>query len=133
MQKQQKQKQQPNGFKHPRASAPVGHAAVRMNVDNGNLTMHQYRDPLVHPSGLLPEHPNPYMSSTAVPFGMVAPTPTISPYTGPSAGPYGIAGVPIGTSGSPSLGSSHINLLEPHVQSGGIGLQYYYQTSYYSQ
>ncbi|KAG4935392.1 hypothetical protein JHK85_050311 [Glycine max] len=145
-QQQQQQKrnmqnqQQQTGIKRPRASAPVGPAAVLKNV---NSTIHHYQQSLAHQSGLFPEHPNPYMSSPAMPFGMVAPTPNVPPYAGPSAGPYGHDGVPMGPSGNPNLGGSHLSLSEPHVQTGGyydrastyggIGLQHYYQASYYPQ
>ncbi|KAL3007060.1 hypothetical protein AAZX31_08G314300 [Glycine max] len=138
----QKQPQQ-TGIKRPRASAPVGSAAVLKNVNNVNSTIHHYQQHLVHPSGLFTEHPNPYMSSPAMPFGMVAPTPNVPPYAGPSAGPYGHDGVPMGPSGNPSLGGSHLSSSEPHGQTvgyydrastyGGIGLQHYYQASYYPQ
>ncbi|RZB99903.1 FRIGIDA-like protein 1 isoform B [Glycine soja] len=107
----QKQPQQ-TGIKRPRASAPVGSAAVLKNVNNVNSTIHHYQQHLVHPSG-------------------------------PSAGPYGHDGVPMGPSGNPSLGGSHLSSSEPHVQAvgyydrastyGGIGLQHYYQASYYPQ
>ncbi|KAH1054200.1 hypothetical protein GLYMA_08G325700v4 [Glycine max] len=138
----QKQPQQ-TGIKRPRASAPVGSAAVLKNVNNVNSTIHHYQQHLVHPSGLFTEHPNPYMSLPAMPFGMVSPTPNVPPYAGPSAGPYGHDGVPMGPSGNPSLGGSHLSSSEPHVQAvgyydrastyGGIGLQHYYQASYYPQ
>ncbi|XP_027343732.1 FRIGIDA-like protein 1 [Abrus precatorius] len=138
----QKQKLQQGGIKRPRTSVPVGPAAVLKNINNANSMVHHYQKPLVHPPGLFPEHPNPYMSSPAMPFGLVATTSTIPPYTGSSSGPYGLDGVPTGPSGNPNLGGSHLNSLEPDVPSGyydrpstygGIGLQHYYQASYYPQ
>lgn len=140
--KKQKLKQQQGGVKHPQTSTPVGPASVVKSVNNGNSTIHQYQQHNVHPSGVFPEHPNPYMSSPDMPFGMVGPTPAIPPYTGPSAGPYGLAGVPVDPSGNSSLGGSHLNSSELHMSSGysdrastygGIGLQYYYPGSYYPQ
>lgn len=136
----QKQPQQ-NGNKHPRISAPVGPAVVPKNVGLANSASHQYQQPYVPPTGLLPEQLNPYMSSQAMPYGMVGPTPTISPYTGPLAGSYGFAGVPMGSSGNPSQGGLHPYTSEPNLQSGyydrttahsGYGLQQYYQ-HYYPQ
>lgn len=138
--------QQQSGMKRPRPSAPVGPAAVLNNVGSTSSTIHQYQQqPHFQSTGLLPEHLNPYMNSPAMPFGMMAPTPTPAPtipsYRGPSTGPYGLDVVPVGPSGnSDQDGSgSHPNLSEPHVMSGyhdsvpaygGYGLQYYYQTSY---
>lgn len=137
--------QQQSGVKRPRTSDPVGPAAVPNNISSVSSTIHQYQQPLFQSTGLLPEHSNPYMGLPAMPYGMVDPTPTISPYTGPSTGPYGLAGVPMGPSGNPGQGDSHPNSSEPHVPSGyydgasayggvsaygGFGLQQYYQTSY---
>ncbi|RDX61989.1 FRIGIDA-like protein 1, partial [Mucuna pruriens] len=138
----QKQKQQQPGIKRHRAPAPVGPAAFLKNINNVNSTIHHYQQPLVHPPGLFPEHPNPYMSSPAMPFGMMAPTQNVHPYAGPSMGPYGHDGVPMGPTGNPSLGGSHLSSSEPHMPSGyydrastygGIGLQHYRQASYYPQ
>ncbi|KAF7831306.1 FRIGIDA-like protein 1 [Senna tora] len=131
---QQKKKKQRQRL-YFQTSAPVGPANV------ANAASNQYQQPLVQPTGLLPEQLNPYMSLQAMPYGMVGPTPTISSYTGPSAGPYGYTGVPLGSSGNPSQGGSHLYTSEPHSQPGyydrttasnGYGLQHYY-ASYYPQ
>ncbi|KAK7320331.1 hypothetical protein VNO77_29718 [Canavalia gladiata] len=131
--------QQQSGIKRPRISAPVGSAAVLNNVTGTSSTIHSYQQPTFPSSGLLPEHRNPYTNLPAMPFGMMAPTSTISPYTGPSAGPYGLDGVPMGLSGNLGQGVSLPNSSEPHVPSryydsissyGGYGLKHYYQTSY---
>ncbi|CAJ1963955.1 unnamed protein product [Sphenostylis stenocarpa] len=63
--------------------------------------------------------------------------------SGPSAGPYGHDGVPMGPSGNPNLGGSHLSSSAPHVPTGGYyertstyggtGLQHYYQASHYPQ
>ncbi|KAK8468524.1 hypothetical protein PHAVU_006G053200 [Phaseolus vulgaris] len=108
-QKRNMQKQQHTGSTHPRAFAPVVPAAVLKNV---NSAMHHYQQPRVHPSG-------------------------------PSAGPYGHDGIPMGSRGNPNLSGSHLSSSEPHVPTGGyydrtstfggIGLQHYYQASYYPQ
>ncbi|QCD78203.1 Frigida-like [Vigna unguiculata] len=140
-QKRNMQKQQQPRIKHPRASAPIVPAAVLKNV---NSAMHHYQQPRVHPSGLFPEHPNPYRSSSAMPFGMMASTPKFLPYAGPSAGSYyGHDGVPMGPRGNPNVSGSHLSSSEPHVPTGGyydrtstfggIGLQHHYQASYYPQ
>ncbi|ESW18585.1 hypothetical protein PHAVU_006G053200 [Phaseolus vulgaris] len=139
-QKRNMQKQQHTGSTHPRAFAPVVPAAVLKNV---NSAMHHYQQPRVHPSGLFPEHPNPYTSSPAMPIGMMASTGKFLPYAGPSAGPYGHDGIPMGSRGNPNLSGSHLSSSEPHVPTGGyydrtstfggIGLQHYYQASYYPQ
>ncbi|KAK7387148.1 hypothetical protein VNO78_27684 [Psophocarpus tetragonolobus] len=142
LQKGNMQKQKLSGIKRPRPFAPVGPAAVLKNVHNVNSTIHHYQQPLVRPSGLFLEHPNPYMSSPAMPFGRVAPTPNVPSYPGPSAGPYvHDGGVPMGPNGNPSLSGSHLSSSEPHVPTGGyydrastyggVGLQHYYQASYY--
>ena len=132
--------QQQSGIKRPRTAAPVGPAAVVDKVNSASSTIHQYQQPHFQSTGLLPEPPNPYMSLPATPFGMVAPAPSISPYQGPSTGPFGLAGAPMGPSGNPGQSGSHPNSSEPHVPSGyydgsvsaygGYGLQHYYQTSY---
>ncbi|XP_028758508.1 truncated FRIGIDA-like protein 1 isoform X2 [Neltuma alba] len=63
--------------------------------------------------------------------------PLVQP-TGPSVGPYGFAGVPMGSSGNPTPGGSHL-YSEPNLQSAyydrtttysGYGLQQYYQSLY---
>ncbi|CAK8565734.1 unnamed protein product [Lathyrus sativus] len=105
--KRRMKKQQQNGIKLPRTSTSVGPEAVLMNVSNNNSTICQYEQPLLKSSGLFPNHPNPYASSPGTSLGMVAPTPTMPSYTGPSAGP----------SGNPNLGGSHLNSSEPHVPS----------------
>ncbi|XLR49579.1 hypothetical protein HN51_000252 [Arachis hypogaea] len=87
--KMQMQRQQQSEFKRPRTQTPnaVGHSAIQKNnVNEGDLTTHQYQycceEPLVHSSVcLFQEHLNPYMNSTAVQFGMVD----------LSGGPYAIA------------------------------------------
>jgi len=142
MKKQQQQQQ--NGIKIPRTSTSAGPAAVLKNdTNNDNSTIRQYKQPLVNPSGLFPEHPNPYKSQWATPSGMVASTPIIPSYTGPSAGPYGFASIPMGPSGNPTLGGSHLNSSEAPVPSayygsnnftyGGINRQHHYQSPYYPQ
>ncbi|XP_058788063.1 truncated FRIGIDA-like protein 1 isoform X2 [Vicia villosa] len=105
--KRRMKKQQQNGIKLPRTFTSVGPEAVLMSVSDNNSTICQYEQPLVRPSGLLPNHPNPYTSSPATPLGIVAPTPTMPSYTSPSAGP----------SGNPNLGGSHLNSSEPNVPS----------------
>ncbi|KAK7305211.1 hypothetical protein VNO77_43112 [Canavalia gladiata] len=130
----QKQNQNQSGIKRARTSAPFGPVAVLKNINNGNSMVHHYQKLHDHPSGLFPEHSNPYMRSSPMPFGMVATISTIPPYTGSSAGPYSFDGAP--------LDGSHLNSLEPQVPSGyydrastygGIGLQHYFQPSYYPQ
>ncbi|XP_054798682.1 FRIGIDA-like protein 1 [Prosopis cineraria] len=138
-QKKKKQKQQKHiGNQHPRTSVQVGPSAVQKIVSVANSALHQYQQPLIQPTGLLPEQLGSYMSSQAVPYGMVGQTSTISPYTGPSVGPYDFSGVPIGSSGNPTPGGSHL-YSEPNLQSGyydrttaysGYGLQQYYQPHY---
>ncbi|KAK7316827.1 hypothetical protein RJT34_00569 [Clitoria ternatea] len=137
MQKQ-KQKQQKSGIKRRRVSGPVGPAA------SVNSTIHHYyQQSLVH-QGLFPKHKNSYMVSQAPPFGMLAPTQSFPPYTGPSAGPYGFDDVPMGlsSSGNPSIGGSYVNSSEPYASSGyydraytygGFGRQHLYQAYYYPQ
>ncbi|KAI4306181.1 hypothetical protein L6164_029482 [Bauhinia variegata] len=80
------------------------------------------------------------MTSPAMPYGMVGPTPTVSPYVASSSG--SLAGVPVDFNGHPGHTSSHLYSSEPHVQSGyydrihpygGYGLQQYYQPAYYPQ
>ncbi|TKY57372.1 FRIGIDA protein 2 [Spatholobus suberectus] len=131
--------QQQSGIKRPRMSAPVGSAAVLSSVSGASSTAHHYQQPHFQSSGLLPEHLNPYMNLPTMPYGMKAPTPTISPYTGASTGPYGLDGVPMGPSGNLGQGGSLPNSAEPLMPSGyydsvsaygGYGLQNYYQTSY---
>lgn len=139
-----KKQQQQNGNKVPRTSTSVGPAAVLKNdTNNDNSTMRQYQQPLVNPSGLFPEHPNPYKIPQATSSGMVASIPTIPSYTGPSTGPYGFAGIPMGPGGNLILGGSHLNSSEPRVPSafygsnnftyGGINRQHHYQAPYYPQ
>ncbi|KAI9074686.1 hypothetical protein K1719_043340 [Acacia pycnantha] len=140
-QQQQKKKQQlqvPHNHPYPRTSAQVGPTAVQNIVSVANSALHQYQRTVVQPTGLLSEQLNSYMSSQAVPYGMVGQTSTISPYTGPSVRPYGLAGVPMGSSGNPTPGGSHL-YSEPNLQSGyhdrtttysGYGLQQYYQSHY---
>lgn len=141
-QRRNKQKPKQTGIKRPWTSAPVGPAPVLKNINNVNSTMHHYQQPPAHPSGLFPEHPNPYMSSPAMPYGMLAPSPNVPPYAVRSAGPYGHDGLPMGPSGNPSLGGAHLSSSEAHVPTGyydrasnygGIDPQHYYQTSYYPQ
>ncbi|BAT88541.1 FRIGIDA-like protein [Vigna angularis] len=140
-QKRNMQKQQQTWIKHPRASAPVVATAV---LKNANSAMHRYQQTRVHPSGLFPEHPNPYWSSPAVPSGMMASTAKFLPYAGPSAGSYyGHDGVPMGPRGNPNVRVSHLSSSEPQVPTGGYydrtstfggsGLQHHYQASYYPQ
>jgi len=140
-----KKQQQQNGNKVPRTSTSVGPAAVLKNdTNNDNSTMRQYQQPLVNPSGLFPEHPNSYKIPRATSSGMVAPILTIPSYTGPSAGPYGygFAGTPMGLSGNPSLGGSHLSSSEPWVLSAyygsnnfpyGVINPQHYQAPYYPQ
>ncbi|XP_020232767.1 FRIGIDA-like protein 1 [Cajanus cajan] len=141
-QRRNKQKPKQTGIKRPWTSAPVGPAPVLKNINNVNSTMHHYQQPPAHPSGLFPEHPNPYMSTPAMPYGMLAPSPNVPPYAVRSAGPYGHDGLPMGPSGNPSLGGAHLSSSEAHVPTGyydrasnygGIDPQHYYQTSYYPQ
>ncbi|XP_020206548.1 FRIGIDA-like protein 1 [Cajanus cajan] len=131
--------QQQSGIKRPRLSAPVASAAVLDSVSGASSTVHHYQQPHFQSSGLLPEHLNPYMSLPNMPYGMKTPTPTISPYTGASTGPYGLDGVSMGPSGNLGQGGSLPNSSEPLVPSGyydsvsaygGYGLQYLYPTSY---
>lgn len=140
--KRQKQKQkQHSGNKYPRTSAmAAAAAAAQKNVGGANPALHQYEQPLIQSTGLLPEHQNPYKSSQAMPYGMLGPNPTISPYAGPSAGPYGFSSVPMGSSGNPSQVGSHLFSSEPNMPSGYYdritaygGLPHYYHTSYYPQ
>ncbi|KAL2322769.1 hypothetical protein Fmac_027148 [Flemingia macrophylla] len=137
-----KQKQQQTVVRLPRPSAPIGPAAVLKNINNVNSTMHHYQHSLPHPSGLFPEHLNPYMSSPAMPYGRVAPTPNVPPYSGPSSGPYGHDGAPTGPSGNPGLVGAYQSSSEPRVPTGyydrastygGIDPQHYLQASYYPQ
>ncbi|OIW16387.1 hypothetical protein TanjilG_19103 [Lupinus angustifolius] len=122
--------QQQNRVKRPRISAPVGPAAVVNSVGSASSTIHQYGQPIFHSTGLLPEHPNPYLGLPARPYGMVPPTPAISPYPGPSTGPYGPAVVPMGPTGNPGRGYPHLTPSVPNVPPSGFGLQHYYRGSY---
>lgn len=131
--------QQQSGIKRPRISAPVGPAAVFNNANSASSNINQYQQPHFQSTGLLPEHSNPYMNLPPLPYGVMAPTPTVPSYTGPSTGPYGIDGVPTGHSGNLGEGGSHPNSSETLVPSGyydsvpayeGYGLQHYYKTSY---
>lgn len=130
------------GNKHPRVSVPVAPAALQQNVGSANLALHQYQQPLIHSTGLLPKHQNSYMSSQAMPYSMVGPASTVTPYTGPSAGSYDVPGpsVSMVSSGNPSQVGSHPYSSKPNMLSSyydGIathsGLPHYYHSSYYPQ
>ncbi|KAE9614752.1 hypothetical protein Lal_00036153 [Lupinus albus] len=147
-----KHEQQQSGVKRPRISAPVGPAAVVNNVGSASSTIHQYGQPIFRSTGLLPEHPNPFLGlppmpygmvpptpampygvvppTPAMPYGMVPPTPAISPYPGPSTRPYGPAVVPMGPTGNSGRGDPHLTPSEPHLPPSGYGLQHYYRNSY---
>ncbi|RDX79402.1 FRIGIDA-like protein 2, partial [Mucuna pruriens] len=135
--------QQLSGIKRPRMSTPLGSAAVLNSVSGASSTLHHYQQPhfqssgllpeqqphfqssgllseqqpYFQSSGLLPEHLNPYMSHPTMSYGMKAPTPTISPYTGASTGPYGLDSVPVGPSGNLGQGGSLPNSSEPLMPS----------------
>lgn len=111
--------QQLSGIKRPLTSAPFGPAPVLNNAGGTPSTIHQYQQPHFQSTSLLPEHPNPYMSMPpTTPFGMKAATPTVSSYTGPSTGPYGLDGVPMGPIGNLNQGGSHPNSSQPQVMPG---------------
>ncbi|XP_054819489.1 FRIGIDA-like protein 1 [Prosopis cineraria] len=130
------ERKQHNGNKLPRVSVP----AVQQNAGSASSALHQYQLPFVHSTGLLTKHQDSCLSSQATPYSMVGPTPTISPYTGPSAGSYDFASVPMGSSGNPSQVGSHPYSSEPNFPSGYYdritaysGLPHYYRSSYYPQ
>ncbi|CAJ2633835.1 unnamed protein product [Trifolium pratense] len=117
--------QQLSGLERHLTSIPFGPPPVLNNVGGANSTIHQYRQQLLprfQSTSLLPDHPNPYMSMPppTMSFGMKAPTPTVSSYTGPSTGPYGFGGVPKAPTPSSNLDQvgSHPNSAQPQVFSG---------------
>ncbi|GAU28397.1 hypothetical protein TSUD_257250 [Trifolium subterraneum] len=118
----QHQQQQLSGLKRPLTSTPFGPAPVLNNVGSANSTIHQYQQQLLprFPStSLLPDHPSPYMSMPpTMSFGMKVPTPTVSSYTGPSTGPYGLDGVPMAASSNLDQVGSYPNSAQPQVFSG---------------
>ncbi|XP_028777861.1 FRIGIDA-like protein 1 [Neltuma alba] len=137
--KSQEQKQH-SGSMHPQISVPVAPAAVQLNVGSANSALHQYQQPLIQSTGLLPKHQISYITSQAMPYSMVASTSTISPSTGPSAGSYDFASIPMGSSGNPSQVGSHPYSSELNFPSGYCdritaysGLSRYYHSSYYPQ
>ncbi|GAU44073.1 hypothetical protein TSUD_368840 [Trifolium subterraneum] len=118
------QQQQLSGLKRPLTSPPFGPPPVLNNVGSANSALHQYQQQLLprFPStSLLPDHPNPYMSMPpTMSFGIKAPSPTVSSYTGPSTGPYGLDGVPMAPTPSSNLNQvgSRPNSAQPQVFSG---------------
>lgn len=104
------QQQQLSGIKRPLAAAPFGPASVLNNIGSATSTIHQYQQPHFLPTSLLPDHPNSYTSMPPAPFGMNAPTPTVSSYTVPStASPYGLDGVSMAPNGNLNQSISHPN------------------------
>lgn len=141
-QQPKKQKQQQSGSKRPQTAAPVGRAAVPVNVGAANSIVPQYQQSHLQSAGLLPDRSAPYVSSSAAPYGAVGTIPTISPYTGPSAGLYGLPGAQVGFPGNPGAANSHPYSSEPYVPSsyydrptayGGYGVPPQYHPSYYPQ
>ncbi|KAK4275362.1 hypothetical protein QN277_018456 [Acacia crassicarpa] len=137
--KSQEQKQHGSN-KLPRGSVPVAPAALQLNVGSATSALHQYQQPLIQSTGLLPKHQNSYMNTQAMPQNMMGPTSTISHYTGHSAGSYDFASVPMGSSGNPSQVGSHHYSSEPNFSSDFYdriaaysSLPHYYHPSYYPQ
>ncbi|KAB1199109.1 FRIGIDA-like protein 2 [Morella rubra] len=135
-----KEQQQQNRSKCPRTVAPVDQAAVPIAA--GASSIPHYQQSHLELAGLLSDCPAPYVSSSAVPYGMVGQSPTIASYTGSSAGQYGLPRVPVGFAGNPSPASSQLYSAETYLPSGyydrltaygRYGVPSEYHPSYYPQ
>lgn len=116
-QKKQQQQQQ-NQSKRLRTAARVDNVAVPLVVGGVSSTIHQYQQPHMRVTGLLPDCSAPYVSSSAASYGMVDQTPTIAPYTGSSGGLYGFPETPVGFAGNLTPAGSRLYSSQPYLKSG---------------
>ncbi|XP_057485156.1 truncated FRIGIDA-like protein 1 [Actinidia eriantha] len=130
---QQSKPQKFIGNKRPRNTAPAGPAATP-GVAATSSTAPAFQQSRLLPAGLLPEHPAPYLSSPAGPYGLAGSA------VAPNAGSP--AGAPLGVPGNAMPTQPYVYPSESHMPSGyyeqpiayaGYGLLPQYHPPYYPQ
>lgn len=131
-----------SGNKRPRPDVPLGPISAPKVFRAANSTVPSYQQPRFQPTGLSPDGPAPYVSSSVAPYGLSGLVQSAAPYAGSSAGTYGLPGAPVGFPGNPGATSSQLYAAEPYVPSGyydrptsygGYGLPPHYHPTYHPQ
>lgn len=85
-----------------------------------------YQPPLPQSEGLLPDHPDPFLTLPAGPYRMAGPNPAIVPYMDASAGLYESSGTSMSFYGNASTTGSNIYPSGSHMPSGYVDGQIAY-------
>ncbi|XP_059666504.1 truncated FRIGIDA-like protein 1 [Cornus florida] len=138
---QSNQQKKSGGSKRPRTTASAGPAAIPNSVADGNSTVPTFQQPNLQAAGLLPDHPAPFFSAPAGPYGLAGSNLAVAPFSGSFDGQYGFSGSPFGFPGNLPPRGSHQYPSELYmppgfdgpVAYGGYGLPPQHHPSYHPQ